>query len=58
MDWAEAPVAIRGILIVAAALMAWMVLKVVLRITLRLFTIGCLGIAIVLVIGGIAGWLG
>jgi hypothetical protein len=58
MDWTEVPLGVRAILIVAAAAVAWMSIRFVLRITMRLFALGCLGVAVVVVIGGIAGWLG
>jgi hypothetical protein len=58
MDWTEVPLGVRAILIVAAAAVAWMSIRFVLRITMRLFALGCLGVAVLVVIGGIAGWLG
>jgi hypothetical protein len=58
MDWTEAPLAVRVVAIVAAAVAAWISIRVVLRITLRLFALGCLGLAVLVVIGGVAGWLG
>jgi hypothetical protein len=58
MDWTEVPLGVRAILIVAAAAVAWMSIRFVLRITMRLFALGCLGLAVLVVIGGIAGWLG
>jgi hypothetical protein len=58
MDWTEVPLGVRAILVVAAAAVAWMSIRFVLRITMRLFALGCLGLAVLVVIGGIAGWLG
>ena len=58
MDWTEAPLAVRVVAIVAAAVAAWISIRSVLRITLRLFALGCLGLAVLVVIGGVAGWLG
>jgi len=58
MDWTEAPLAVRAILVIAAAVAAWISIRFVLRITMRLFALGCLGLAVLVVIGGVAGWLG
>lgn len=58
MDWTEVPLGVRAILVVAGAAVAWMSIRFVLRITMRLFALGCLGLAVLVVIGGIAGWLG
>ena len=58
MDWTEVPLGVRAILLVVAAAVAWMSIRFVLRITMRLFALGCLGLAVLVVIGGIAGWLG
>jgi len=58
MDWTEAPLGIRAVLIVAGAVAAWISIRFVLRITMRLFALGCLGLAVLVVIGGVAGWLG
>lgn len=58
MDWTEAPLGVRAVLIVAAAVAAWISIRFVLRITMRLFALGCLGLAVLVVIGGVAGWLG
>ncbi len=58
MNWTEVPLGVRAILVVAAAAVDWMSIRFVLRITMRLFALGCLGLAVLVVIGGIAGWLG
>jgi hypothetical protein len=35
----------------------WILLKTTLRVTARLFTVGCLVLIGLVVIGGLAGWL-
>ncbi len=57
MNWTDAPFAVRAVLIVAAAVAAWISIRFVMRITMRLFALGCLGLAVLVVIGGVAGWL-
>lgn len=57
MNWTDTPFAVRAILIVAAAVAAWISIRFVMRITMRLFALGCLGLAVLVVIGGVAGWL-
>jgi hypothetical protein len=42
---------------VAIAAAAWVSLRFVLRITMRLFALGCLGLAVLVVISSLAGWL-
>ena len=57
MAWTEVPLGVRAILVVAVAAMAWFSIRFVLRITMRLFALGCLGLAVLVIVGGIAGWL-
>jgi hypothetical protein len=57
MDFAEIPVAIKAVVVIVGAVVAWMVLRVALRFTIRLFTLGCAAVAVLLVIGGIVTWL-
>jgi hypothetical protein len=47
----------QGIVILLGALVGWLVLKATLRVTARLFTVGCLALVVLVVIGGLAGWL-
>ena len=58
MDFAEIPVAIKAVVVIVGAVVAWMVLRVALRFTVRLFTLGCAAVVVLLVIGGLATWLG
>jgi hypothetical protein len=58
MDFADIPVAVRAVIVIVGAVVAWMVLRVALRFTMRLFTLGCAALAILLVVGGIVTWLG
>ena len=57
MEFADIPVAARAVVILIGAVVAWMVLRIALRFTIRLFTIGCLAIAVIAIIGGLASWL-
>ncbi len=57
MDFAEIPVAIKAVVVIVGAVVAWMVLRVALRFTVRLFTLGCAALAVLLVVGGIVTWL-
>ena len=47
----------QGIAILLGALVGWFVLKAALRVTARLFTVGCLALVVLVVVGGLAGWL-
>lgn len=58
MDFAELPTAVQAIALVIGALVAWTVLRLALRFTVRIFTLGCLAIAVVIVVGGLVGWIG
>ncbi len=58
MDFAEVPAVLKAVVVIVGAIIAWMVLRVALRFTVRLFTLGCAAIAVLLIIGGIATWLG
>ena len=57
MDFAEIPVAVKAVVVIVGAIIAWFVLRVALRFTIRLFTLGCAALAVLLVIGGIVTWL-
>ena len=58
MDLADIPAVIKAIFVIAAAVVAWFALRFALQIALRFVAIGCLAIAALVVIGGIAGWIG
>jgi hypothetical protein len=58
MQFAELPTALQAIALVVGAFVAWTVLRLALRFTVRIFTLGCLAIAVVVVVGGIVGWIG
>ncbi|MFV1859367.1 MAG: hypothetical protein ACC647_08455 [Anaerolineales bacterium] len=58
MDFAEVPAILKAVVVIVGAIIAWMVFRVALRFTVRLFTLGCAAIAVLLIIGGIATWLG
>ena len=58
MDFAEIPVAVKAIAVILGAVVGWMVLRVALRFTVRIFTLGCAAVAVLLVIGGLVTWLG
>ncbi len=57
MDFSEAPAAIKAVIVIVGAIIAWMVLRVALRFTVRLFTLGCAALAVLAVIGGLVTWL-
>ena len=57
MDFAEIPVAVKAVAVIVGAVVAWMVLRVALKFTVRLFTLGCAALAVLLVVGGIVTWL-
>ena len=57
MDFSEIPVAVKAVVVIVGAIIAWFVLRVALRFTIRLFTLGCAALAVLLVIGGIVTWL-
>ena len=58
MDFAEIPVVVKAVVVMVGAVIAWFVLRIALRFTIRIFTLGCAAIAVLLVIGGIVTWLG
>ena len=57
MDFAEIPVAVRAVVVILGAIIAWFVLRVALRFTVRLFTLGCAAVAVLVIVGGIVTWL-
>ncbi len=57
MDFAEIPVAVRAVVVMVGAVLGWMVLRVALRFTVRLFTLGCAAVAVLVIVGGIFTWL-
>jgi hypothetical protein len=57
MTLPDLPTIGQGIAIVLGALVGWFVLKATLRVTARLFTVGCLALVVLVVVGGLAGWL-
>ncbi len=57
MDFAEIPVAVRAVVVMVGAVLGWMVLRVALRFTVRLFTLGCAAVAVLVIVGGIVTWL-
>jgi len=57
MDFYEAPAAIKAVIVIVGAIIAWMVLRIALRFTVRLFTLGCAALAVLAVIGGLVTWL-
>ena len=57
MDFAEIPVAVRAVVVIVGAVLGWMVLRVALRFTVRLFTLGCAAVAVLVIVGGIVTWL-
>ena len=58
MDFAEIPVTVKAVAVILGAVVGWMVLRVALRFTVRIFTLGCAAVAVLLVIGGLVTWLG
>jgi hypothetical protein len=46
------------ILVLAILAVAWIILRTILKLTLRLFRIGCLVILALVVLGWIAGYIG
>ncbi len=57
MDFAEIPVAVRAVVVIVGAVIAWFVLRVALRFTIRLFTLGCAALAVLVIVGGLVTWL-
>ncbi len=57
MDFAEIPVAVRAVVVMVGAVLGWMVLRVALKFTVRLFTLGCAAVAVLVIVGGIVTWL-
>lgn len=49
---------VNGVLILIGAIVGWMVLKAVLRVTARLLAIGCLALVVLAGIGFAVGWVG
>lgn len=57
MEFSEFPAAVKAVIVIVAAVMTWMVLRIALRFTVRLFTLGCAALAVLVVIGGLVTWL-
>ncbi len=57
MDFAELPAAVKAVLVIIGAIVAWFVLRFALSFTMRLVTLGCAAIAVILIIGGLVTWL-
>ena len=57
MDFAEIPVVIKAMVVIVGAVIAWFVLRIALRFTIRIFPLGCAAFAVLLVIGGLVTWL-
>ena len=57
MDFAEVPALVKAVVIIVGAVIAWFVLRIALRFTVRIFTLGCAAIAVLLIIGGLVTWL-
>ena len=57
MEFSELPAAIKAVIVIVGAVITWMVLRVALRFTVRLFTLGCAALAVLVVIGGLVTWL-
>ena len=57
MDFAEIPATLKAVIVIVGAIIGWMVLRVALRFTVRLFTLGCAAVAVLVLIGGLVTWL-
>ena len=57
MNLPEVPTLVQGVAILVGAFLGWMALRIVLKVTARLFTVGCVAVLVLIAIGGIAGWL-
>ncbi len=57
MDFAEIPVAVKAVVVIVGAIIAWFVLRIALRFTIRLFTLGCAAVAVLVIVGGLVTWL-
>ncbi|MFQ5937019.1 MAG: hypothetical protein ACE5JF_08305 [Anaerolineales bacterium] len=53
MDFAEIPAALRAVIIIVGAVVAWFVLRFALKFTIRIFSLGCAALAVLLIIGGL-----
>lgn len=58
MQFSELPTALQAVTLVIGAFVAWFALRFALRVTVRLFAVGCLAIAALVLLGGLAGWIG
>ena len=58
MELGEVPGAVKAVFVIVAAVVAWVAIRFALRVALRFVAVGCLAIAALVVIGGLAGWLG
>lgn len=58
MHFSELPTFLQAVALVGVAFVAWIALRFALKVTVRLFTVGCLAIAVLVLIGGLAGWIG
>ena len=57
MDFAEVPALVKAVVIIVGAIVAWFVLRIALRFTVKIFTLGCAAIAVLILIGGLVTWL-
>lgn len=58
MHFSELPTLLQAAGLIVAAFVAWIALRFALRVTVRLFAIGCLAIAVLVLVGGLVGWIG
>lgn len=58
MQFSELPTVLQAIALVVGATVAWLALRFALKVTVRLFAVGCLAIAVLVLLGGLAGWIG
>lgn len=57
MSFLEGQPLLNIVFAVVAIILGWVLLRAVLRLTLRLFAVGCLVISAVAVIAGVVSWL-
>ncbi len=58
MQFSELPILLQAAALVVGAFIAWFALRFALKLTVRLFAMGCLAIAVLVLVGGLAGWIG
>ena len=58
MTLPDIPTVFRVILIVVALAFGWMIFRLALKVTAKLFAVGCFALLALGVIGFFAGWLG